>query len=273
MLRTISLLLALVLATIGAGTLVRSSTLEASNHSAVRSFSQPWAMPGGRLVVTITATGYGGFGQVEETLPEGFSYTGSSLSEGSVTVYGQTVSFVLLGDGSFTYTVQVPDMEDTYTFTGVLKDANREERVIGGASQVLVGPEPTATPTPEPTATPTPTIEPSATATPEPTIAPTSAPEPTEAPAVESMATATPEPEPTATSAPEPTSSQTRTPAPTATTAPAAAAATAAQSPTPETDVAVETSGPGNFAMAAAAVLLLAVGFFAGYLIGSRKSA
>ena len=108
MLRVISLLLALALATIGAGTLAPSSALEASSHSAVRSFSQPWAPPGGRLVVTITATNYGGFGQVEETLPEVFSYTGSSLSEGSVTVDGQTVSFVLLGDGSFTYTVDVP---------------------------------------------------------------------------------------------------------------------------------------------------------------------
>ena len=45
---------------------------------------------------------------MEETLPQGFSYAGSSLSEGSVTVDGQTVSFVLLGDGSFTYTVEAP---------------------------------------------------------------------------------------------------------------------------------------------------------------------
>ena len=65
MLRAISLLLALVLATIGAGTLAPSSALEASSHSAVRSFSQPWAPPGGRLVVTITATNYGGFGLFE----------------------------------------------------------------------------------------------------------------------------------------------------------------------------------------------------------------
>ena len=116
MLRVISLLLALGLATIWVGTLAPSSALEASSHSAVRSFSQPWAMPGGRLVVTITATNYGGFEQVEEALPEGFSYTGSSLSEGSVTVDGQTVSFVLLGDGSFTYTVDVPGEEGDYAF-------------------------------------------------------------------------------------------------------------------------------------------------------------
>ena len=94
---------------------------------------------------------------------------------------GKTVSFVLLGDESFTYTVEVPDDEGAYTFSGVLKDANREDTVIGGASQVLVGPEPTATTTSEPTDIPTPTIEPTATVTPELTIAPTSAPVPTEA--------------------------------------------------------------------------------------------
>ena len=262
MLRTISLLLALVVATIGAGTLVRSSTLEASSHSAVRSFPQPWAPPGGRLVVAITAMNYGGFGQVEETLPQGFSYTGSSLSEGSVTVDGQTVSFVLLGDTSFTYTVEVPDVEGTYTFSGVLKDANRDDSVIGGASQVLVGPEPTDTPTP--------TLEPNATATPEPAVTPTSAPEPTEAPAIEP--TAAPTPEPTATSTPEPTAAPTMTPEPTATTAPEAAAASA-EPPVPETSDTEDTGGLGVFGMAVAGVLLLAGGFLAGYWAGRRKTA
>ena len=245
MLRIISLLLALALATIGAGTLAPSSTLEASSHSAVRSFSQPWAPPGGRLVVTITATNYGGFGQVEEMLPEGFSYTGSSLSEGSVTVDGQIVSFVLLGDGSFTYTVDVPGDEGVYAFSGVLKDANREEMVVGGASQVLVGPEPTAPPTSEPTSTPVPTLEPTATVTPEPTIAPTSAPEPTETPTVEPTASPakTPSPQPVVTA--------------TATTDPG------------DTQ---ETSSFGVFGVGGAGILLLSAGVLAGYLVGRRRA-
>ena len=253
MLRVISLLLALALATIGAGTLTPSSTLEASSHSAARSFSQPWALPGGRLVVTITATNYGGFGQVEETLPQGFGYAGSSLSEGSVTVDGQTVSFVLLGDGSFTYAVDVPDDEGAYAFSGVLKDANRDEMVIGGASQVLVGQEPTATPTLEPTPTVVPTLEPTATAVSVPTVAPTSAPEPTETPTV------------------EPTAIPTATQASTATTAPAAAAATALLE-TPETGDSQETSGFGVFGVAVGGVLLVVAGFLAGYWAGRRKT-
>ena len=186
-------------------------------------------------MVTITATNYGGFGQVEETLPEGFSYTGSSLSEGSVTVDGQTVSFVLLGDGSFTYTVDSPDEEGAYTFSGILKDANREETVVGGASQVLVGPEPTATPTSEPADIPTPTKEPTATVTPELTIAPTSAPVPTEAPTVE----------PTATLAPQPVTPATAT---------------------SETGDTQETSGFGVFGIAIGGILLLTAGFLAGHL-------
>ena len=249
LLRAISLLLALVLATIGAGTLAPSPALEASSHSAVRSFSQQWAPPGGRLVVTITATNYGGFGQVEETLPEGFSYTGSSLSEGSVTVDGQTVSFVLLGDVSFTYTVDIPDEEDSYTFSGVLKDANREEAVIGGASQVLVGPEPPATPTSEPAATPTPTLEPTATAVSEPTGAPTSAPESTEAPTV------------------EPTASPAKTPVPTPTTA------QSAPSPVSEEDTPEEAGGPGLLPIIMGGALFLSTGFISGYLVGRRKTA
>ena len=115
-----------------AGVLLRPSDVDASSHSADRSFSQSWAPPGGRLVVTITATDFGGFGLVRETLPEGFSYSGSSLSDVSVTVDGQTASFVLLGDRSFTYTADAPDVEGTYTFTGVVKDADKDERPSAG---------------------------------------------------------------------------------------------------------------------------------------------
>ena len=71
LLRPIPMIVALVLVVAGLAALAGTSGLEASGHSAVRSFSQSWAPPGGQLVVTITATNYGGFGQVEETLPAG----------------------------------------------------------------------------------------------------------------------------------------------------------------------------------------------------------
>ena len=270
LLRPIPMILALVLAVAGLAALAGTSGLEASGHSAVRSFSQSWAPPGGQLVVTITATNYGGFGQVEETLPAGFSYAGTSLGDSSVTVDGRTVSFVLLGDRSFTYTVEVPGAEGRYTFTGVFSDSDRESQAVGGASQVRVGPQPTATPIPtptpttEPTATPSPTPAPTATPTTEPTATPPSTPTPTPEP------TATPTPEPAASATPPPTRRQlilqrqrrlqrrSRRPAPLP----------------PATATAAEGSGGlGVLGAAVAGVLLLAAGFLAGYLVGRRRAA
>ena len=74
----------------------------AQSHSAQRSFSSEWVEPGGQVRVTVTATGYGAFGQVVETLPPGFQYAGSELPEASVTEAGQTISFVLLGEDRVT---------------------------------------------------------------------------------------------------------------------------------------------------------------------------
>ena len=190
---------------------------------------------------------------MEETLPAGFTYAGSSLGDTSVTLDGRTVSFVLLGDRSFTYTVEVPDTEGRYTFTGVFRDSDREDQAVGGASQVRVGPQPTATPIPtptpttEPTATPSPTPAPTTTPTTEPTATPPSTPTPTPEP------TATPTPEPAATATPPPTPVPTDVPAPTQ-----AATQEPSAGPTPETATATEGSGGlGVLGTAVAGVLLL----------------
>ena len=126
--------------------------VDATSHMAVRSFSAPWTLPGGTLEVTITAAGYGSFGQVVETLPAGFRYEGSDLSEAAVKAEGRTVTFTLLADERFAYTVAAPSAEGSYSFSGVLLDAKRAEQAVGGDSMIRVGPAPT--PTPEPTATP-----------------------------------------------------------------------------------------------------------------------
>ena len=145
---------------------------DTASHSAVRSFSAPWAAPGGALEVTVAARDYGSFGQIVETLPAGFSYSGSDLSEAAVAVEGRTVSFTLLGERSVTYTVAAPRAEGFYSFSGVLLDADKDEQVIGGASAVRVGPAPTPTPTP----TPIPTPKPRPTESPVPTATPIAAP-------------------------------------------------------------------------------------------------
>ena len=185
-------LLAIAVAIVGVTGLFHSAPAEAQSHRAFRTFSAAWVLPGGELNVTITATGYGAFGQVVETLPVGFSYEDSNLaSPTAVEVEGQAVTFILLGEESFTYTVTAPTEANMYAFSGVMLDFNKSETTVTGHTAIRVGPEPTPTPTPEPTptatstATPTSTPEPTATATPEPTatLTPTVAPELTPTPA------------------------------------------------------------------------------------------
>ena len=214
--------LAVAVAVVGVAGLLHSAPVEATSHSAVRSFSASWILPDGRLEVTITPTGYGSIGQVVETLPSGFSYTGSDLSETAVAVEGQTVAFTLLGDERFTYTVTAPDTEGPYSFSGILLDSDKAEEAIGGDSSIRVGQAPT--PMPEPTTTPEPTLTPTLTPTPTPerTATPTTL-EPT--PTVTPEGTATPttlEPTPTVTLAATPTLTPTTGPEPTLTSAPPA---------------------------------------------------
>ena len=199
---------------------------EASGHSATRAFAAPWVAPGGTMEVAITARGYGGLGRVIETLPEGFGYAGSTLPDSGVKVEGDTLTFTLLGEERFSYTVTAPAVEGQYSFSGALLDANLVREEVGGDTLLRVGSEPTATPTPGPPATAT--AAPTATHTPAPTAAPMSEPAATHTP----QPTATHTPVPTATHTPEPTA--THTPQPTATHTPLPTAThTPEPSPTP----------------------------------------
>ena len=173
--------------------LAQPGVVEAQSHSANRTFQRTWAAPDGELRVTITASNYGAFGQVVETLPDGFTFKSSTLPSNQFEQEGQVVRFNLFGDSSFSYVVTVPTREGQYAFAGVVRNVDRAERSVTGHTQFRVGPPPTpaptATPTPEPTATPVPT----ATPTPEPTATSTA------------TSTPTPTPEPTPTPTPAPT--------------------------------------------------------------------
>ena len=105
---------------------------------AIRSFSPPSVAPAGEVVVMITASGYGRFGGIRETLSAGFSYVSSSLPDDSVTVNGQEVTFNLLGETDFTYTVAAPSAEGSYSFSGVLTNSDRAEVPVGGAITIAV---------------------------------------------------------------------------------------------------------------------------------------
>ena len=105
---------------------------------AIRSFSPPSVAPAGEVVVMITASGYGWFGTVTETLPPGFSYVSSSLSDSGVTDVGREVRFSLFGQTAFTYTVTASSAAGTYSFSGVLRNFYREDVPVGGALTIAV---------------------------------------------------------------------------------------------------------------------------------------
>ena len=88
------------------------------------------------------------YGTVVETLPEGFSYMGSSLDPNAVRFYGQTntIEFKVTKDKYlyFTYSVALRyyDLDEgTYTFSGVLRDRNGEYEIGGDTEIVLAEPE------------------------------------------------------------------------------------------------------------------------------------
>ena len=88
------------------------------------------------------------YGTVVETLPEGFSYMGSSLDPNAVRFYGETntIEFKVTKDKYlyFTYSVALRyyDLnEGTYTFSGVLRDRNGEYEIGGDTEIVLAEPE------------------------------------------------------------------------------------------------------------------------------------
>ena len=159
-----------------------SGQADASTHSGTRTLSAPSVAPGdeitvaagGEITVTIRASGYGGFGQVVETLPPGFSYVDDSTEPADIrtsvtgtSVTGQDVRFTLLGAvPTFSYRVLASDTPDDYSLVGTLSNEHGESEDITPDSNVTVTaavtePEPATTPT----ATPVPPAPSSASAT------------------------------------------------------------------------------------------------------------
>ena len=129
--------------------------------SAVRSLPTAPVAAGDEVEVTITAAGYGSFGDVEETLPAGFTYESSSLPEDQVSQSGQDVTFALIGGTpptSFTYTVTASASGGTHTFvgsfSGVLTDFEpfSDVEVTGASNVTIIGPSATRSFSPSPVA-------------------------------------------------------------------------------------------------------------------------
>jgi len=87
---------------------------------------------GDEFNVTIQPSGCGAFGQVEETLPDGFTYLSCTPGYIGVEEVGNTVKFTFLGSESFTYRVKAPTVVTTtiYTFRGIVNDEDKNEYPI-----------------------------------------------------------------------------------------------------------------------------------------------
>ncbi len=109
-----------------------------SEPSATRSFNPASVAPGGTVTVTIQVANYGGIGQVTETLPAGFTYVDSTHDSAGVNVNGQEVRFTLLGDASVAYTVTASRTAGSHSFSGMLRDSDRANHTVGGATDVTV---------------------------------------------------------------------------------------------------------------------------------------
>ena len=113
------------------------SVAQANEHSATRSFSATTVAPGGTLVVTIALADYGRSGVVEETLPQGFTFSSSDMGRPR----GENqVAFVLLSGAvtNVSYTVSASEEEGTYTFDGEFFDGSRGSVDITGATMITV---------------------------------------------------------------------------------------------------------------------------------------
>ena len=95
------------------------------------------ADPGAEFDVAIEASGCGSFGQVVETLPSGFSYVSTDSTDVTVTEVDDTVKFTFMGDEvSFDYTVTASTTAESYSFSGIVKDEDLNEVVIGGDTDI-----------------------------------------------------------------------------------------------------------------------------------------
>lgn len=83
--------------------------------------------PNQEFQVTVNVADYGAAGQVIEKLPAGFTFVSSTLPERAVTVNGSKVSFLLMNEKSFSYTLKAPASTGTHKIVGLLRDINKAE--------------------------------------------------------------------------------------------------------------------------------------------------
>ena len=127
--------------------LLRTDVVDAQTPIASRSISPTMVSPGGRLVVTITTSGFNA-GLIRETLPQGFSYVDDSVTPNDVRAGTDSgdVIFTISGTSQFSYEVTASGTVGGYIFAGSVTylDSNNDRQSgggVGGDSRVAVSPE------------------------------------------------------------------------------------------------------------------------------------
>ena len=113
-------------------------------------------LPGADFRITISYSDIGSMGQVNETLPDGFTYVSSSLSSSAVVTDIGWAKFTLISGLNFTYTVTASDVVGTGTCLGAVRDEDKNVAVIGGETTMKVSVEDTITTISAPSTTTTP---------------------------------------------------------------------------------------------------------------------
>ena len=127
---------------VGGPTTVTITAPAVTEPTAVRSMPTSVDL-GAQFTVTIRADNYGSLGRIVETLPSGFT---------SPDADGQTVTirFLQAGPQTSTYMVTAPETPGSYTFSGTLQDAERNDHTVGGSSRVTVQEDAPPPPPPPP---------------------------------------------------------------------------------------------------------------------------
>ena len=132
--------LVIIGAGIGLGGPSHPNPAQASSH-VVRSLSDQTVEPGGRLTVTITASQYGDYAELMETLPEGFSFVSSDQPANAleITEAGRQVRIILLGPSrTVTYNMTASHVAGRHTIAGLFRDEAKLESAVAGDDTVEV---------------------------------------------------------------------------------------------------------------------------------------
>ena len=105
---------------------------------AVRVLGDTVVAPGSNFAVIIATRNYGSGGRIEDTIPEGFTFVRSNPAGASFDSNTRIVSFTLVDEDRFEYTLTASSTAGDHSFSGTLRDSDLALHDIRGQSTVTV---------------------------------------------------------------------------------------------------------------------------------------